>query len=85
MLKFTFQSLLILVACCSILQNVDGQDVSTQTADQDATAIAYQYAPLKQKRGPHPDFILPSIDGDDVIQLSDYRGKKVLLLHFASW
>lgn len=32
----------------------------------------------------HPDFVLPSIDGGD-IRLSDYRGKKVLLVNFASW
>jgi len=34
---------------------------------------------------PHPDFILPSIDDGKPIQLSDLRGKKVLLMHFASW
>ncbi len=33
----------------------------------------------------HPDFKLPSIDGDKTISLSDFRGKKVLLVHFASW
>lgn len=49
---------------------------------QDAVVIAKRYNPSK---GPHPDFILPSIDGGDAIQLSKYRGKKVLLLHFASW
>lgn len=32
----------------------------------------------------HPDFLLPKID-DSMGRLSDYRGKKVLLLHFASW
>jgi len=34
---------------------------------------------------PHPDFILPSIDDGKPIQLSSFRGKKVLLMHFASW
>lgn len=33
---------------------------------------------------PHPDFVLPTIDGG-YARLSDYRGKKVLLIHFASW
>ena len=33
----------------------------------------------------HSDFVLPSIEDGSNIQLSDYRGKKVLLLHFASW
>ncbi len=32
----------------------------------------------------HPDFILPTIDGS-FIRLSDYFGKKVLLVNFASW
>lgn len=31
-----------------------------------------------------PDFLLPSIDGG-FGRLSDYRGKKILLFHFASW
>ena len=34
---------------------------------------------------PHPDFVLPSIADGTPIRLSDYRGKKVLLVHFASW
>ena len=33
---------------------------------------------------PHPDFVLPALDGG-FARLSDYRGKKVLLIHFASW
>lgn len=33
----------------------------------------------------HPDFLLPSIDRNEPVRLSDYRGKKVLLVHFASW
>ncbi len=32
----------------------------------------------------YPDFLLPKLDGD-LGRLSDYRGKKVLLIHFASW
>ncbi len=32
----------------------------------------------------YPDFVLPTLDGKDV-RLSDYRGTKVLLIHFASW
>lgn len=32
----------------------------------------------------YPDFMLPSLDGG-FGRLSDYRGKKVLLIHFASW
>jgi len=32
----------------------------------------------------YPDFKLPTLD-DGLKRLSDYRGKKVLLFHFASW
>jgi hypothetical protein len=32
----------------------------------------------------HPDFALPDLDGNPR-RLSDWRGKRVLLLHFASW
>lgn len=42
-----------------------------------------KYAPKVGE--PHADFILPSIDDGKPLQLSDYRGKKVLLMHFASW
>ena len=34
---------------------------------------------------PHPDFLLPRIDNGEPILLSQYRGKRVLLVHFASW
>ena len=32
----------------------------------------------------HPDFYLPLVGGGHA-RLSDYRGKKVMLFHFASW
>ena len=32
----------------------------------------------------HPDFVLPTLDGG-FGRLSDHRGKKVLLIQFASW
>ncbi len=33
----------------------------------------------------HPNFVLPNIDDGSVVALSQFRGKKVLLIHFASW
>ena len=33
----------------------------------------------------HPDFILPSINDGRPVSLSQFRGKKVLLVHFSSW
>ena len=34
---------------------------------------------------PLPDFALPRIDNGEPVSLSDYRGRKVLLVMFASW
>ena len=33
----------------------------------------------------HPDFTLPTIGDRTPVSLSDFRGKKVLLIQFASW
>jgi len=33
----------------------------------------------------HPDFILPNIVDNKPVSLSQFRGRKVLLVHFASW
>lgn len=33
----------------------------------------------------HPDFVLPSIADGQPVSLSQFRGKKMLLVHFASW
>ena len=33
----------------------------------------------------HSDFALPDIETGQLRTLSSYRGKKVLLVHFASW
>ncbi|HEX2044290.1 MAG TPA: TlpA disulfide reductase family protein [Gaiellaceae bacterium] len=37
------------------------------------------------KRPPAPDFTLESLDGDETISLSDYRGRAVVLNFWASW
>ena len=34
---------------------------------------------------PHPDFVLPDIETGKPVSLSHFRGKKILLLQFASW
>ena len=34
---------------------------------------------------PHPDFLYPRIDNGEPVSLSEFRGKKVLLVNFASW
>jgi hypothetical protein len=34
---------------------------------------------------PHPDFILPDIETGAPVSLSQYRGRKVLLINLSSW
>ena len=45
------------------------------------SAVADQPKPGER----HPDFKLPSISDGKPVSLSDFRGKKVLLIQFASW
>ncbi len=33
----------------------------------------------------HPDFVLPQLEDRQAVSLAQFRGKKVLLIHFASW
>ena len=50
-----------------------------------SSSVAAEDAPIGVEEGEmYPDFMLPLIDGKPA-KLSDYRGKKVLLFHFASW
>lgn len=44
---------------------------------------AAPYAPKVGQR--HLDFTLPTIAGRAPVSLSSFRGKKVLLIQFASW
>jgi hypothetical protein len=46
-------------------------------------ARAASYAPKVGQR--HPDFTLPRIGDRTPVSLSNFRGKKVLLIQFASW
>jgi hypothetical protein len=46
-------------------------------------ASAAPYAPKVGQR--HPDFTLPTIDDRAPVSLSNFRGKKILLIQFASW
>jgi len=47
------------------------------------TASAEPYGPRDGAR--HGDFTLPAIVDRRPVSLSDFRGKKVLLIQFASW
>lgn len=34
---------------------------------------------------PYPEIRLPTVEGDRTLSLSSFRGRKVLLIEFASW
>jgi peroxiredoxin len=65
------QKLALTLAACGILL------ASTSRAE------AASYAPKVGER--HSDFTLPTIGDRTPVSLSDFRGKKVLLIQFASW
>lgn len=48
-----------------------------------ANQSAQAFQPIVGK--PLEGFTLPRIDNGDPVSLSDYRGKKLLLIMFASW
>ena len=48
-----------------------------------AAALAQGYPPRVGQ--PHPDFTLPNIEDRAPVSLASYRGRKVLLIQFASW
>lgn len=48
-----------------------------------AMVSAAEYRPVVGE--PHPDFVLPDIDTREPVALSDSRGRKTILIHFASW
>ncbi len=57
-------------------------------ADHDDSIWSFGAMPLERRGflqgGEAPDFALPDRDGN-IVRLSDFRGKKVLLLTWASW
>lgn len=54
-----------------------------KSGTQSSLSVEQKFYPTPNQ--PYPDFVLPTIDGNESLQLSDYRGTKVLLIHFASW
>ena len=58
----------------------------TSVAGAVAACSTTEAAGYRPKTGqPHPDFALPSVRDQAPIRLSAFRGKKLLLLHLASW
>jgi len=51
-----------------------------------AAAEAFAAGPAQTTVGEaFPDLVFPTVDGEDTVRLSDHRGKRVLLIEFASW
>lgn len=65
------RTLTLALACCGI------------TIGAAPAARGGPYAPRVGER--HPDFTLPSIGDRAAVSLSQFLGKKVLLIQFASW
>jgi hypothetical protein len=57
--------------------------VSSAVIAVDSPCRAEPYRPRVGQR--HPDFILPALGDRQPVSLSQFHGKKVLLIHFASW
>jgi|CXWL01.1.fsa_nt_gi peroxiredoxin len=57
--------------------------IALALAGSHALAAPSAYPPKANK--PHPQLILPNLKHDKVIPITSYRGKKVLLIHLASW
>ena len=70
--------LLASVALALFLMTMSTQSLCGQDANQ-----RNNYKPQVGKL--HPEFVMPSIADDKPIKLSDFKGKKVLLINFASW
>lgn len=68
-MKKNISLLLSLLALCMAAPPVHAGDVVAEGMD-----VGQRY----------PDILLPDLDGG-FGKLSDYRGRKVLLIHFASW
>jgi hypothetical protein len=57
--------------------------ISAGIALSDMHAQGDDYRPRVNQ--PHADFTLPSVVDGSPVALSHFRGRKVLLIHFASW
>ena len=69
----------LLAGClCIPLNSVDMQQGAKAVHEAASIVIGIRVGEM------HPDFFLPRIDGS-YGRLSDYRGRKVFLIHFASW
>jgi len=57
--------------------------LATAWAGAIPSARAEEYSPRIGER--HADFTLPNIEDGKPVSLSQFRGQRVLLIHFASW
>jgi hypothetical protein len=57
----------------------------TATAQDASDAPALAPRPLPKVGRPYGELVLPTLDGSRTVSLDVYRGRKVLLIEFASW
>lgn len=86
-LKLAFAAVLSFIIASPAMgqptSNADSTTAEVATSVSDGDSGPTTYNPVIGQ--PHPDFLLPNIDSKKPTRLSDYRGKKILLVHFASW
>ena len=72
------------IACLGLAMLCPGAPSLAQaTAQNQEPLVVTRYQ--SQPGTVHADFVLPRIEDGQPQRLSDLRGKKVLLVHFASW
>ncbi len=81
--RFSAWLLSLSTLACGAAAVATGAVVLADTPTADAAASRTFYNPQVGQR--HPDFTLPTISDRQPVSLSQFRGKKVLLIHFASW
>ncbi len=75
LLRSSLAGFLCLLACCLCPQ------ARAQSLADLSEIVGYR--PVVGE--PHPQLILPNIESQQAVSLAQFRGKKVLLIHFASW
>ena len=50
-----------------------------------ATSAASAADYVAARGEPHFEFVLPRIDSREAVSLAQFRGQRLLLIHFASW
>jgi|GEM_PF-1665313 hypothetical protein len=80
-------TILFMVLLASAFAPSDATGCPLQTASAvgggELQTLEFDYQPVPGQA--HFDFALPDVNTGEIRRLSDFKGKKVILIHFASW